>query len=113
MAYLSVPLIIIGIIFFLGAVVGLLRFPDFYCRMHAAGKGDTLSALLIILGIAVYMLDHFNWINLLLSVKIMLICAAIFLTGPTMTHALMDAGFESGLKHWEKAKVIDKREEAP
>ena len=39
----------LGLLFFLGAAVGLFRFPDFYTRIHAAGKGDTLSSLLILL----------------------------------------------------------------
>ena len=33
---------VVGLVFFLGAAVGMVRFPDFYTRMHAAGKGDTL-----------------------------------------------------------------------
>ena len=36
---------ILGLIFFLGTAVGMVRFPDFYTRMHAAGKGDTLYPL--------------------------------------------------------------------
>ena len=39
-----------GFILFLGASVGILRFPGFYTRMHAAGKADTLSSILILLG---------------------------------------------------------------
>ena len=35
---------------FLGSAVGMVRFPDFYTRMHAAGKGDTLSTMLMLLG---------------------------------------------------------------
>ena len=40
-----------GLIFFFATTVGLLRFPDFYSRMHAAGKGDTLSSLLMLAGL--------------------------------------------------------------
>ena len=43
MEILAYILISTGLIFFLGTTIGLLRFPDFYSRMHAAGKGDTLS----------------------------------------------------------------------
>ena len=50
MMILGCILISIGLLFFLGTAVGLLRFPDFYSRMHAAGKGDTLSTVLILLG---------------------------------------------------------------
>jgi len=51
---LSIILICVGLFFFLGTVIGVLRFPDFYTRMHAAGKGDTLSTVLILLGFAVF-----------------------------------------------------------
>ncbi len=43
-------LMVLGLFFFLGTGVGLLRFPDFYSRMHAAGKGDTLSSILLLTG---------------------------------------------------------------
>jgi len=101
MSYLSMALIFAGLIFFSGSVLGLLRFPDFYCRMHAAGKGDTLSALLIMTGVAAHVLQHPDLHGILLALKIMMICGAIFLAGPTMTHALMNAGFESGAKSWK------------
>ena len=95
---LSVLLIVAGIFFFLGAAVGLLRFPDFYARMHAAGKGDTLSSLLVILGFAVYQLHDFDnfsedWLTLLLILKLLAVVLFIFLTSPTATSALMDAGW--------------------
>ena len=41
-------LAVVGLVFFLGTAVGMVRFPDFYTRMHAAGKGDSLSTMLIL-----------------------------------------------------------------
>lgn len=101
---ITVVLVLAGLFFFLGAVVGLIRFPDFYTRMHAAGKGDTLSTLLILSGLAVYNLHHFSLASVLVSLKILLICGFIFITSPTATHALMDAGYEAGIKPWTKKK---------
>lgn len=108
-------LIAFGLLFFFGAAVGLFRFPDFYSRMHAAGKGDTLSSLLVILGFAVYQLHDFDFsfqeflkigkkqitgdfVTLLLILKLVAICAFIMITSPTSTHALMDAGWEDGIE---------------
>ena len=88
----------IGLVFFLGAAVGLYRFPDFYTRMHAAGKGDTLSSLLILAGFALITLDDFSTVSWLLVVKVMAIVLFIMLTSPTSTHALMRAGFEDGVE---------------
>lgn len=100
---ISVILILAGLVFFMGAAVGLTRFPDFYSRMHAAGKGDTLSSLLVILGFAVYQLRDFqsfshDWLILLVILKLLAIVVFIFLTSPTSTSALMDAGWEDGIE---------------
>ncbi|MDF1860976.1 MAG: monovalent cation/H(+) antiporter subunit G [Verrucomicrobiales bacterium] len=96
---ISVIFILLGLLFFLGAAVGLIRFPDFYTRTHAAGKGDTLSSLLVILGFAVYQLKDFHgfshdWPILLVILKLLAVSLFIFLTSPSSTHALMDAGWE-------------------
>ena len=87
-----------GLLFFLGAAVGLYRFPDFYTRMHAAGKGDTLSSLLILAGFALITLEGFSATDWLLVGKVLAIVLFIMLTSPTSTHALMRAGFEDGVE---------------
>jgi len=51
---LAVILILGGLFFFSTATIGLLRFPDFYTRLHATGKGDTLAVFLSLIGIAIY-----------------------------------------------------------
>jgi len=93
-----------GLFFFLATTIGLLRFPDFYTRMHAAGKGDTLSSLLMILALVLYDFHEFNVANLLVAVKIILIVVFIFMASPTATHAIIDAGYESGLKPWTRKR---------
>ena len=37
---LVILFMVVGLFFFFGTTIGILRFPDFYCRTHAAGKGD-------------------------------------------------------------------------
>jgi multicomponent Na+:H+ antiporter subunit G len=91
-----------GLVFFFATTVGLLRFPDFYSRMHAAGKGDTLSSLIMLLALVFYNFHEFNIANLLVAVKILLIGVFIFMASPTATHAIVDAGFESGVQPWTK-----------
>ena len=41
----------VGALLLISGSVGLLRFPDFYTRMHAAGVTDTLAAGLTIFGL--------------------------------------------------------------
>jgi multicomponent Na+:H+ antiporter subunit G len=93
----SIILIGFGLLFFLGAAAGILRFPDFYTRMHAAGKGDTLSSLLIILGFAIHEFRHFDGMDFVLMLKMLSISAFIMITSPASTHALIDAGYEDGI----------------
>jgi multicomponent Na+:H+ antiporter subunit G len=94
----SIIFIATGLLFFLGAAAGILRFPDFYTRMHAAGKGDTLSSLLIVLGLAIHEFRHFDGMDLVLFLKLLSICAFIMITSPASTHALIDAGYEDGIE---------------
>ncbi len=108
---LTIILILTGYFFFFATTIGVLRFPDFYARMHAAGKGDILASLLMLTGLALYNLHHFSVNQLLVSLKIMLIVMFIFLASPTATHAILDAGYESGVHPWTKEKKTeDKRE---
>jgi multicomponent Na+:H+ antiporter subunit G len=94
----SIPFLLVGFFFFLAATVGLLRFPDFYCRLHSTGKGDTLAVLLSLIGLSIY--EGFS----LTSLKIMFIAVFMFLAQPTSTHAISRAAMRCGLEPWVKDK---------
>ncbi len=93
-----------GIFFFFAATVGFLRFPDFYARMHATGKGDTFGLLLSLIGLAIFNLfDNPSWyLGVVQSVKLISIAVFWFLASPTATHALLRSAFESGVMPWTK-----------
>jgi multicomponent Na+:H+ antiporter subunit G len=93
---LSWVLIVVGAGFSVVGAIGLLRFPDFYTRLHAAGITDTLGAWLILLGV---LLQVDSW---LVAIKLGLIVVFLFFTSPTATHALARAALASGLKPWTK-----------
>jgi multicomponent Na+:H+ antiporter subunit G len=93
-----------GLVFFTGGAIGILRFPDFYSRLHPAGKLDTAGALLMMIGLALFNLQDFTLGALLTSVKIILVVVIIFLTSPTATHAIVDAGVRAGLEPWKKTR---------
>lgn len=96
-------IVIIGLFFFFTATIGLLRFPDFYCKLQATGKGDTLGAILILFGIVIYILkEDFSFNTILVSLKIFFIIFFIFLANPTATHALTKAGLDSGVTPLKK-----------
>ena len=74
--------------------VGLLRFPDFYTRTHAAGLMDSAGAVLILLGLLLRAPD------LGVAVRLLLIAAFLLITGPTATHALAHAARNDGVRVW-------------
>ena len=94
MQILGMVLGVTGLVFFLGAAVGIVRFPDFYTRMHAAGKGDTLSTMLMLTGFALVTMQDFSITSFLIVLKILSVVLFIYLTSPTSSHALMRAAFE-------------------
>jgi multicomponent Na+:H+ antiporter subunit G len=72
--------------------VGLLRLPDFFSRVHAAGLTETLAAPLLLAGLMLQMdwsLDLF---------KVLVILVLILATNPTATHAMAKAALHGGYK---------------
>lgn len=109
LSILAVIFIIGGLFFFFTATVGLIRMPDYYCRMQTTGKGDTLGALLCLTGLALYNLEGGLAIsNILVSIKIMFIAIFIFIANPTATHAISKAGLDCGVEIWTKKKEVQK-----
>ncbi len=102
MNILAIVFLIMGLIFFTGGAVGIIRMPDFYSRLHPAGKLDTLGILAMVLGLVFYSLHHFSMDTILLSLKMLLIVFFVFLSSPTATHSIVDAGMRAGLRHWQK-----------
>jgi len=96
-------LLIIGLFFYTAGAIGILRFPDFYSRLHPAGKLDTAGLVLTMSALALHSAAaEFSLGALLTALKILLIVVFVFLTSPTATHAIVDAGVRAGLKPWSK-----------
>lgn len=102
MNIISIVFVGLGLVFFVGGTIGILRFPDFYTRLHAAGKLDTMGLLLSMVGLAVYTIQDFTSGDVLTGLKIILTVVFVFITSPTATHAIMDAGYRAGLRPWVK-----------
>lgn len=78
-------LLSLGCLFCLIGSIGLIRLPDFYSRVHAAGIVDSLGAILILIGLITQTQD------LLVIIKLLFILLFMMLTGPTAVHALARA----------------------
>lgn len=87
-------LLVVGGLFVVIGNIGLLRFPDFYTRLHAAGITDTLGASCMLLGMT------FQAGLSLVTVKLLLTVILILITSPTATHALAKSALHGNLKPW-------------
>ena len=80
-----------SLVMLLGAA-GVARFPDFYTRLHAAGKGDTLGQLLILGGLMIAAGVSLE------SVKLGMIIFFVMICNPTATHALGRVAWQLGIR---------------
>ncbi|MPY80199.1 MAG: sodium:proton antiporter [Actinophytocola sp.] len=85
-----------GALFALSGGAGLLRFPDFYTRIHAAGVTDTAGAGLILLGL---MLQVSSWET---GVRLLIILLFLAMTSPTAAHVLAHAARRDGVPVWRE-----------
>ena len=71
--------------------LGIIRFPDFYTRMHAVGVTDTLAAGMILIGL---MLQNPEGLVLL---KLFMILIMTLFISPVASHALAKAAYRNEL----------------
>lgn len=81
-----------GTAFIVIGAVGLVRLPDFFTRLHAAGVSESLGAWLVLLGMLL------QTESLLVAIKLIMIFFLLVITGPTATHALAKSALHGGLK---------------
>jgi multicomponent Na+:H+ antiporter subunit G len=84
--------IVAGSVFVLIGGIGLIRLPDFYTRIHAAGMTDTMGAWLILIGL----MFSAGWS--LITVKLFMLLFFLAATSPLASHALAKAAFMRGLE---------------
>jgi multicomponent Na+:H+ antiporter subunit G len=72
--------------------IGLIRMPDLYSRSHAASLADTLGAALILIGLALQSEAA------IVTIKLFLVLAFLYVTSPTASHALLKAAFAMGVR---------------
>ena len=87
-----------GLFFMIVGTVGILRMPDMFTRLHAAGMTDTMGAGLLILGMCLQ--AGFG----LVLVRLVFVYAFILFTSPIATHALARAALSSGVVPYTKSQ---------
>lgn len=100
---LAAGAMLVGTFLTVVACVGLLRFPDVFCRMHAAGKAGTLGVSLLILAAMIDFAPHDTGV----VVRGALAIFFQFLTTPAATHILARASYVSDYRLDERTAVDD------
>ncbi|MCA9882256.1 MAG: monovalent cation/H(+) antiporter subunit G [Anaerolineae bacterium] len=72
--------VIFGVVFSVLGVLGILRLPDTYSRLHASGKVGTLGVVGICIGAAILMPSA--------ALKVLALSLFLILTGPVSSHAI-------------------------
>ncbi|MGD8206532.1 MAG: monovalent cation/H(+) antiporter subunit G [Thiohalocapsa sp.] len=89
---LSLAMLLGGIFLGVSGAVGVIRFPDFFTRLHAAGVTDTLSAGLILA--ALMLQAGFS----LVTMKLIFVLLFLWYTSPVASHALARAAIHTGFR---------------
>ena len=83
--------VVLGLFFMLVGTIGVLRMPDVFTRLHAAGMTDTLGAGFLILAMC------FQAGVGLVLVRLLFVYAFLTFTSPIATHALARAALAAGV----------------
>jgi multicomponent Na+:H+ antiporter subunit G len=89
---LSWIFLLAGAFFMLVAGIGVLRMPDVFTRIHAAGLKDTLGVALTMIGL---MLQAGLT---LLTLKLLLIWVFLWFTSPVASHAVARSALVGGVR---------------
>lgn len=87
----SAILLLTGSFLCVSGGVGILRFPDFYTRLHAAGVTDTLATAMILIGLMLQTAD------ILVIAKLVIILLMTLFISPTASHTLAQAAIRNDL----------------
>lgn len=99
--YIAVFFLLGGFFFLIVGVVGLIRLPDVYTRMHALGKCDTLGTGMVLIGLMFLVQDVTN------ITKLLLIMAMIITINPVVTHLIAKTAYNRGTPMAEGSFLIN------
>ncbi|MFZ2029339.1 MAG: monovalent cation/H(+) antiporter subunit G [Vitreimonas sp.] len=88
---LSAVFIAAGAAMMLGAVLGLLRFPDVFTRLHAGGATMSLGVCLCLIGLLVLSS------SILAAAKLAFLIALIAAVAPVLSHIVGSAAHAAGI----------------
>lgn len=86
---LAISAIITGTFFSAVGVLGYIRLPDIYTRLHATGKVGTLGVALLTVAVALLLPDSVG--------RSVILLALLVITGPAAAHAIASAAYRTGV----------------
>ena len=95
---ISALLLLAGLFFMVVSVRGVIKFPDFFSRLHAIGLGQSLGMGFCCLGLFIY-----QGVNIT-GLKVLMVLFVSMMAGPIGTHIVDRVAFREGLKKEEKDK---------
>src|SRR5262249_53740103 len=81
----------IGLAVLLAGAIGMLRFPDFYTRLHAMNASHIAGAPIVLVGLAIMSPNGG------LALRLLLLAGLIVALAPVLTHVLANTGDGAGL----------------
>ena len=96
MITVGTALMTVGITLMAITTLGLVRLPDFFSRVHAVSKSETLGIALVLLGLILH--DGAT----LVSLKLVLIVVFVAIANPVGAHVLTRAAVRTGLMPWRR-----------
>jgi len=100
-SWLGIALAAVGVGFGMIGTIGLLRLPDFYTRVHAAGKLDTAAIVFSMIGLA--LLDGIE----ISDSRLVLIALFVTIANPAATHALGRSALRAKVAPWTRSDPKD------
>lgn len=88
-ALIAIAAILIGTFFSLVGVLGMVRLPDVYTRLHATGKVGIYGAVLLLVAAALW--APLGWGRAILLMVLLMV------TGPVAAHAISSAAYRIGI----------------
>jgi multicomponent Na+:H+ antiporter subunit G len=95
--WLGIACTAVAVVFFFGGSIGLLRFPDFYTRLHALTKADNLGLGFVV---AAGMVQADSWA---VALKLLLIWFLVLVSSSTAAYLMANSELSKGAPPWAKS----------
>ena len=89
-------IIIISLFFIITSIIGLIRMPNFYTKLHASGIADSFAIPLLLIGVSLLQDSY------VIILKIILIILSMLILGPVNTHAIANSRYLKYVKNHAK-----------